>query len=212
MKLTKLTNRIISSVALSFLLISCNSGELKHLNEQVDSLQKVVDSLTVYNAQLQKELDGYKQNPAKVLADIQQDYSEKNYSSIKTNLDLLKQYHPESQEYTKAKSIYDQSLTDQELARKKAEQEAAKAEAARRAKMAPIERIMEKYGCDEDIATLILHKQVRRGMTAEQCRAAWGRPEDINRTTGSYGVHEQWCYGGHNYLYFEDGILTTIQN
>lgn len=186
-------------------LTSCNNGEIKSLSEKVDSLTKA-------NSTLQKELEGYKYSPAKVLADIKQNYSDKNYSKIKTNLDLLKKYHPESPEMTDAKSIYAQSLKDQEDARKKAAAEAARAEAERKAKMAPIERIMEKYGCDEDIANCIMHKQVRRGMTAEQCRASWGRPRDINRTTGSYGVHEQWVYDGYNYLYFEDGILTTIQN
>jgi hypothetical protein len=53
------------------------------------------------------------------------------------------------------------------------------------------------------------------GMTAEQARAGWGAPNDINRSTYSFGVHEQWVYGeygGGGYLYFEDGILTAIQN
>ena len=196
---------LVSFLLLSAIMSSCNNGEIKTLN-------KKVDSLTMANIQLQKELDGYKHSPAKVLADIKQNYSDKEYSKIEYNLNLLKQYHPESSEFEAAKKIQEQVLKDQEAARKKAEAEAARAEAERKAQMAPIERIMEKYGCDEDIATLIMKKRVRRGMTAEQCRAAWGRPQDINRTSGSYGVHEQWVYGGHNYLYFEDGILTTIQN
>jgi hypothetical protein len=53
------------------------------------------------------------------------------------------------------------------------------------------------------------------GMTAEQARAGWGAPSDINRTTNSYGTREQWVYGrygGRGYLYFDDGVLTTIQN
>jgi len=54
---------------------------------------------------------------------------------------------------------------------------------------------------------------VRIGMTQEQVRqSSWGNPKNINRTTGSYGTHEQWVYGGNNYLYFDNGILTTIQN
>jgi hypothetical protein len=54
---------------------------------------------------------------------------------------------------------------------------------------------------------------VRIGMTQKQVLASnWGRPDSINKTTGSYGTHEQWVYGGRNYLYFENGILTTIQN
>ena len=48
------------------------------------------------------------------------------------------------------------------------------------------------------------------------CIEAWGNPSDINTTTGIYGRHEQWVYDGPNYknkyLYFDDGILTTIQN
>jgi hypothetical protein len=54
---------------------------------------------------------------------------------------------------------------------------------------------------------------VKLGMTAAQARASsWGAPQSVNRSTGSYGVHEQWVYGGGNYLYFEDGVLTSIQN
>jgi hypothetical protein len=51
------------------------------------------------------------------------------------------------------------------------------------------------------------------GMTQEEViQSSWGKPRDINRTTNRYGVREQWVYGGGNYLYFEDGILTSIQN
>lgn len=41
-----------------------------------------------------------------------------------------------------------------------------------------------------------------------------GRPKDISKTTNVWGVSEQWIYERHNgikYLYFTDGILTTIQ-
>jgi hypothetical protein len=50
------------------------------------------------------------------------------------------------------------------------------------------------------------------GMTSDQATAAWGRPNDINRTTYTFGVHEQWVYDGGGYLYFEDGVLDAIQN
>lgn len=195
----------VSFLFLSIILSSCNNGEIKNLNEKIDSLTKA-------NTELQKEVNGYKLSPAKLLADTKQSYADKAYYKVKENLNLLKQYHPESPELEAVQKIQDQVTKDLETARKMAEEKAERAEAERKAKMAPIERIMDKYGCNEDIAKLIMNKQVRRGMTSEQCRAAWGRPRDINRTTGSYGVHEQWVYGGHNYLYFEDGILTTIQN
>jgi ribosomal protein L37AE/L43A len=62
-----------------------------------------------------------------------------------------------------------------------------------------------------DDCETILKGQVRVGFTKDQAITAWGRPEDINRTTSAYGTSEQWVYG-YNYLYFDDGVLTTIQN
>lgn len=54
----------------------------------------------------------------------------------------------------------------------------------------------------------------RIGMSAKQVResTSWGEPEKINRTTSARGTHEQWVYGGGNYLYFRNGKLVTIQN
>lgn len=53
---------------------------------------------------------------------------------------------------------------------------------------------------------------VSLGMTADDVRASsWGRPEKVNRSTYKFGVREQWVYPG-GYLYFEDGVLTSIQN
>lgn len=50
------------------------------------------------------------------------------------------------------------------------------------------------------------------GMTASEVRSSsWGSPNDINKTTTAYGVNEQWVYGGGRYIYFEDGIVSAIQ-
>lgn len=55
--------------------------------------------------------------------------------------------------------------------------------------------------------------QVEIGMTKEEVLTeGWGRPEDVNRTTTANGTSEQWVYSGYRYLYFEDGILVTIQD
>jgi hypothetical protein len=56
---------------------------------------------------------------------------------------------------------------------------------------------------------------VRIGMNAEMVRAAWGKPYRVNNTVSSSGTREQWVM--HNdtdssYAYFENGILTSIQN
>ena len=51
------------------------------------------------------------------------------------------------------------------------------------------------------------------GMSAEQVVASWGEPDDINRSVGRWGVHEQWVYrSASTYLYFEGDKLTSFQD
>lgn len=47
---------------------------------------------------------------------------------------------------------------------------------------------------------------------ADVLASSWGRPEKVNRTTTATRVREQWVYGSGGYLYFDDGVLTAIQN
>lgn len=50
------------------------------------------------------------------------------------------------------------------------------------------------------------------GMTAQQViESSWGKPQKINVTITGRGKHEQWVYNSSSYLYFEDGVLTSIQ-
>lgn len=54
---------------------------------------------------------------------------------------------------------------------------------------------------------------VKIGMTkAQVLNSNWGNPSHVNRTVNQNGTREQWVYGGGNYLYFDDGKLTAIQN
>jgi len=53
---------------------------------------------------------------------------------------------------------------------------------------------------------------VSAGMTKKECELSWGLPDDINKTTHGSLVKEQWVYSTSSYLYFENGLLTTIQN
>lgn len=68
----------------------------------------------------------------------------------------------------------------------------------------------------EDAKRLAAEKRkqgVAIGMSAADVLASsWGKPQKVNTTTTAYGVREQWVYGGGNYLYFENGVLKTIQN
>lgn len=47
---------------------------------------------------------------------------------------------------------------------------------------------------------------------AEASDYPWGRPLSRNRTTNSSGIHEQWVYSGRRYLYFTNGVLTSISD
>lgn len=69
---------------------------------------------------------------------------------------------------------------------------------------------------DDDVINKVLEDRQKKtpqiGMTAEEVRqSTWGEPQDINKTTYSWGVKEQWCYSGYRYIYFEDGVVTAIQ-
>lgn len=50
------------------------------------------------------------------------------------------------------------------------------------------------------------------GMSYEEVLASsWGRPKRVNKTTRATGESQQWVYDG-GYLYFENGVLRTIQH
>lgn len=49
------------------------------------------------------------------------------------------------------------------------------------------------------------------GMTVDEVKkTSWGLPERINKNTYSWGTTEQWSYPGKGYVYFENGIVTSI--
>lgn len=65
--------------------------------------------------------------------------------------------------------------------------------------------------------TQIWHRarDLKIGMSAEDAQKVWGRPVRINRSTTAAGTREQWVYGyghKHEYLYFQNGVLVTIQD
>ena len=63
-----------------------------------------------------------------------------------------------------------------------------------------------------DTINAIMSGSVQIGMTKEQARIAWGKPDRINSTHTARGTTEQWCYGYRSFLYFDNGILRSVQN
>lgn len=70
-------------------------------------------------------------------------------------------------------------------------------------------KIKNKYG--SNLYQTALDGSVKVGMTKELCEFAWGKPDDVNKTTGG-STREQWVYKSGSYLYFTNGKLTSIQN
>jgi len=53
---------------------------------------------------------------------------------------------------------------------------------------------------------------VKLGMTTNEVYSLLGGPSDKSQSTYSFGMHEQWVYRltrNTDYLYFEDGVLTS---
>ena len=52
------------------------------------------------------------------------------------------------------------------------------------------------------------------GMTKYEVYAftRYTNPRDINKTTTQSNISEQYCYSGNVYLYFDNDVLTSIQN
>jgi hypothetical protein len=65
-------------------------------------------------------------------------------------------------------------------------------------------------GTSERAKQAIFKRQIFVGMSSDEAEASWGAPERKHRSVGSWGIHEQWVYG-NQYLYFEDGKLSSWQ-
>lgn len=69
--------------------------------------------------------------------------------------------------------------------------------------------LQNKYYIDSNMKVY----KARIGMTKDEVVAftKYIEAEDINKTTTKYSTREQYCYSNGDYLYFENGILSTIQ-
>jgi len=106
--------------------------------------------------------------------------------------------------------VAEQALKVKQAQEAEAAKEKAKQEAYDRS---PAGRICNKHpSWSKDDCETLAEGEVKIGMTREQARIGWGSPDHINRTTNTYGTSEQWVYGYSSYLYFDDGILTSISN
>nr|DAX65783.1 MAG TPA: SmpA / OmlA family [Caudoviricetes sp.] len=69
-------------------------------------------------------------------------------------------------------------------------------------------KYLKKYGTK--FGKYVAEREIVIGMNKNMVKDAWGDPDHINTTQGTYGVHEQWVYG-KRYIYFKNGIVTSKQ-
>jgi hypothetical protein len=72
------------------------------------------------------------------------------------------------------------------------------------------EQLIKKYGSTYGL--LIADDKICLKMTKEMCIEAWGEPYSINTTIVEGLTLEQWVYGLGTYVYFNNGIISGIQN
>lgn len=167
------------------------------INSNKDKNQDIIDICT------NKQNEIKEQTLQQVTSQAQEKINNKEYSSAQT---LLGKY----------KDMGNQTIVDMynnatnEVNRIEAEKKAQE-EAERKAKEK--KEAEEKARKEAEEKARKKSQGVRIGMSKQDVLdSSWGEPDHINTTTTRYGVHEQWVYGGGNYLYFENGILTSIQN
>lgn len=103
----------------------------------------------------------------------------------------------------------------EEAEQKKREDHASRAESYRIEREQQVARTLTEQRKQAERARVQARKPgARIGMTPSQVinDTQWGRPESVNRTTTARGTSEQWVYGAGSYLYFVNGVLTTIQH
>lgn len=58
----------------------------------------------------------------------------------------------------------------------------------------------------------IKESRIYIGMIDREVLASWGPPQNVNRTVGRWGTHEQWVYPENTYVYIENGKVTSWQD
>lgn len=53
--------------------------------------------------------------------------------------------------------------------------------------------------------------KIEKGMARAALLVACGEPSEINYSSGSWGIHEQWVYPYRTYVYVEDGKVKSLQ-
>lgn len=159
--------------------------------------------------------------PSSVLRDLERCWNalgDKDLGALRTKatarIHLLVALDKTNSSMARLESLSKLELIDPEEYERQAALVAAlrKAADAERAKSAQAQAVADAKAALA-LAAAKRKEGVSIGMSKQDVLASsWGKPQKVNTTTTAYGTHEQWVYGGGNYLYFKDGVLASIQN
>lgn len=77
--------------------------------------------------------------------------------------------------------------------------------------------VAKRASYDAEVSHMVIKQNLKHtgatiGMSqTEVIQGNWGYPSHINKTTTAMGTREQWSYDEGKYLYFDNGVLTAIQ-
>ena len=156
--------------------------------QTAQSIIKDVDNEEI-NKEINKYITNIKEKAYSSLKNkIEKYLNEKNYVDGYRNISSYEEIIKSSEDSELIK-LYEKIKKEKE---EKEEKEAAEREATRK-------KIKKQQG-------------VRIGMSKQDVLdSSWGKPTKINKSVYSWGTTEQWVYPNYNYLYFENGKLTSIQ-
>lgn len=124
--------------------------------------------------------------------------------------DLCKIIYNKTTGYSKKYSFISEAEFIKQSEQRKVKEEQLKRENEKAEFERPME-LIKKYGTY--YGKLIYEKNIVIGMTKDMVIESIGKPDDINRTVGSWGVHEQWVYERYDLnIYFENGKVSSFQD
>lgn len=79
-------------------------------------------------------------------------------------------------------------------------------------RISEIEKYLEKNPKFMAFKHNAIKKEISMGMPEELVILSWGKPQSVNTTVTSRRVHKQMVYGRRNYVYVDNGVVTSWQN
>lgn len=178
-------------------LIACTGNKAQY-EKTIASLRDSVKHLQRNIVALNTDLESYRNSPAKLLASMQRDYSNKSYSALKDTYVLLLKYHPESKEVADAKAILDKIVAEE--ARLAAEQKAAK-EKAKQERMKAVTKLKKKY---DDVSGVTWYNQPYFTHYNFSNKTSIY----IGQSDNTVWLRLKMSYGGDDWIFFEHAYLS----